>query len=435
MLPALLLQHVIRRFSAAAAVFIVALFCSGAVWAAEPDLQKAELLIKEGKAAEAYALLEPFETQKAGDLLFDYLLASAALLAVQPGYVGVRADMGRAYFALGDFARAKIEFESVLTFQNLPTDLRSAAQQYLTAIEQRQKGQKTVAVGYVEAGIGRDSNIGSATGQSPVTLPDGTQFFLDAPNTRTSARYWQVGAGGEINHQLDDKFSLYAGVDIRGRGIEKFSSSNYSTVDGRAGVTVSSGADLIRLGPVLGRYILDGKGTRDNRGVSADWRHVINNSNQLLLNGIYNQNRYIQSGQEIEDFNLSAVSAGWTVAFLNGTAAATTTFSYGIENAIGGRADGDKRYYGLRLSLQASLSKTLGGFLVLGAQKGNYNEINPSFEVQRADKLVDATIGLSWAFAERWSLRPMFSRTRNKSNVSLNQFERNDVSLTIRRDF
>ena len=94
-----------------------------AAQAPEPDIKKAEALIRDGKAAEAFALLEPYETKKAGDPVFDYLLATAALnsgqpsragfiyeriLAVNPDYAGVRADMGRAYFAMGEIGRAHV---------------------------------------------------------------------------------------------------------------------------------------------------------------------------------------------------------------------------------------------------------------------------------------------------------------------------------------
>ena len=102
--------------------------------AAGLDLDKADALMKQGKAAEAYSLLEPFEFEQSGNIRFDYLLGIAALdsgkpdkatlafervLAVDPNFAGARVDMGRAYYQLGDFTRAKTEFETVLT-QNPP---------------------------------------------------------------------------------------------------------------------------------------------------------------------------------------------------------------------------------------------------------------------------------------------------------------------------
>jgi tetratricopeptide (TPR) repeat protein len=434
-----------------AAVILVALcgcLFSGIVVAAQLDLKQAETMIRDGKAAAAYALLEPFEAEQAGDPVFDYLLASAALnsgqpskasfiyeriLAVQPDYVGVRADMGRAYFAMENYARAKIEFETVIAFQSTPADLKSAAQQYLSAIEQRQQGKKTVAIGYVEFGYGRDSNVNSATSSNPVDV-NGFPFFLNAQNQRASARYFQVGLGGEINHQLNENFGLYGGADTRGRVYNEHSVSNYDTVDGRAGLSYSSGANLIRGGVTAGRYILDGNGTRDNYGVTADWRRAINNSNQLLVSGAYSENKYIEPGSNVNDFNLSTLNVGWTKAF--GTAGAiNATATAGNEHAVNTRDDGNRKFYGVHLTLQVAISEKVSAFLVAGTQKSNYETVNPSFQLLRGDRLDDATVGLSWRFADRWTLRPLVSLIRNTSNIGLDEFKRADASVTVRRDF
>src|SRR5512140_876183 len=158
-------------------MFLAVSFC---VWvagnsalAAGPDLDQADALMKQGKAAEAYALLEPFEFEQSGNVKFDYLLGIAALdsgkpdkatlafervLAVDPNFAGARIDMGRAYFQLGDVARAKTEFESVLT-QNPPPAAKATIDNYLAAIEKLESAKKTRTTGYIEAFGGHDSNV------------------------------------------------------------------------------------------------------------------------------------------------------------------------------------------------------------------------------------------------------------------------------------
>mgnify|MGYP003379647042 CR=1 FL=1 len=149
-------------------------------------LEQAQALIKAGKAQEAYQMLEAKEDEHAGDLMFDYLLGTAALesgkpskatfvyermLAIDPSYIGVRADMGRAYFALGDYGRAKIEFETVLGSQNLPSDLRTQVEQYSVAADSRAQAKPTTMTSYLEVGFGQDNNIGSASGLTVLNLP------------------------------------------------------------------------------------------------------------------------------------------------------------------------------------------------------------------------------------------------------------------------
>src|SRR3989441_13007734 len=93
-------------------------FVAALVWAfafasrAQADiLAQGEALVRAGRYADAYQLLEPHEDRLAGDLKFDYLLARSALetgrpskasfiyeriLAQEPNYVGVRLEVGRA---------------------------------------------------------------------------------------------------------------------------------------------------------------------------------------------------------------------------------------------------------------------------------------------------------------------------------------------------
>ena len=140
--------------------------------------------MRAGRYADAYQLLEPHEDRLAGDVKFDYLLARSALetgrpskasfiyeriLAQEPNYVGVRLEMGRAYLALGDYARAKLEFETVMRFENLPPGLREQAQIYGKAADDYIAGKKTIGYGYVEAGYGYDSNAQAATKVSEIS--------------------------------------------------------------------------------------------------------------------------------------------------------------------------------------------------------------------------------------------------------------------------
>jgi tetratricopeptide (TPR) repeat protein len=94
-------------------ILVATLLSCPAAFAQTDDatLIKADAMIKEGKAADAFALLEPLEAKLAGNATYDYLLATAALqagnpsratfiyeriLALNPEFIGVRAEIGRA---------------------------------------------------------------------------------------------------------------------------------------------------------------------------------------------------------------------------------------------------------------------------------------------------------------------------------------------------
>jgi hypothetical protein len=60
---------------------------------------------------------------------------------------------------------------------------------------------------------------------------------------------------------------------------------------------------------------------------------------------------------------------------------------------------------------------------------------SPTESVTRDDKQYDANVGLNWHYDKAWTVRPQISYLRNNSNIVIYQFDRTDVSITIRRDF
>ena len=134
-------------------------------------------LAQQGKGAEVYRTLLRFEAQHAGDAEFDYLLGIAALDAGQadkatlalervvilkPAYLAARLDLALAYFALGDLDRARTEFEAVQR-ESPPPAAQATIERYLAAIAERRQTQGTRATGYLEAAMGRDTNVNAAT--------------------------------------------------------------------------------------------------------------------------------------------------------------------------------------------------------------------------------------------------------------------------------
>ena len=411
---------------------------------------RAEALVRAGRYAEAYQLLEPLEDKLAGDVKYDYLLGRSALetgrpsqasfiyeriLAVEPNFVGVRLEMGRAYLALGDYARAKLEFETVLRFAELPPDLREQARIYNRAAEDRLAGKATVFRGYVEYGYGYDSNPQSATSVTPITAANGFTIFLDPTALERSDHYHNLSLGGEVIHGLSEQWQLYAGGDARLRSYRTIDTADYGQLDGRLGVGYSSGPHLARFGITGGRYFLDYDTVRDNAGFTADYRRAIDTRHQVTLNLLGTAYRYVPETLRVNDYDLYQASLGWLGGINDGRGLVGVAVLGGREKAPAGRLDGDKPFWGGRLTFQHTLTERTGIFVLAGAQKGKYKETNPLFGETRVDTLYDVVGGLSWAFARGWSLRPQFIYLKNKSNLSLFEYDRTDASLNLRLEF
>ena len=68
-------RHTLNRIASA----LLLLLSSASAVAGSEDIAKAQALMQQGKAAEAYELLAPQESELAGDIRYDYVLGIAAL--------------------------------------------------------------------------------------------------------------------------------------------------------------------------------------------------------------------------------------------------------------------------------------------------------------------------------------------------------------------
>ena len=145
------------------------------VEAREKPLRDADALIKKGKPADAYALLDSLKLERFGEVRVNYLLGIAALesgkpdkaalafervLTVDKNYPGVRLDMARAYYQTGDLPRAKTEFQAVMA-QNPSESIKLAIQTFLDAINEQEGAKRVGADGDNKGVPGRDSKAGS----------------------------------------------------------------------------------------------------------------------------------------------------------------------------------------------------------------------------------------------------------------------------------
>jgi len=416
----------------------------------ETLLHKADELLKSGKPAEAYALLEPSELLFSGEERFDYLLGIAALdsgkpdkatlafervLTVNPNFVGARLEMARAYYQLGDMLRAKTEFETVLQ-QNPSEGARATIQNYLDAIAAQTPGKTTRITGYAQATVGRDSNVNNSTDQSQLYIPGlGAVATLSPTNVKTADNYYGVAAGGKLVQRLNPNWGMYLGADLSQRSYFNLSDFNSLGVLGRAGVMYGAESDRFHAGLLGGTDTLGGSHYRNTSGFNAAWGHTFSPSNQLNLFGQYLRYRYADVALQPNDFNQQAIGAGWGHVLDDGRSMWSGSLYYGTETDVGGRVDGGKHFGGLRIGGQAAFGDRTVLFATAGGQAGDYSKVNPYFLSQRSDRLYDLALGADWRPDKSWALRPLLSYARNNSNIVIYSYNRTDLSLTLRRDF
>jgi tetratricopeptide (TPR) repeat protein len=442
--------------------------------AREKPLRDAEALMKDGKSADAYALLEPLDFERSGEVRFDYMLGIAALdsgkadkatiafervMAVDPNFAGARLDMARAYFQLGDLPRAKTEFEEVMK-QNPPEMARATIQKYLDAIAAYSQVKQTRMSGYVEGVVGHDSNIANSTTQIFSFAPTSPYYALGftqlPPAANLQGMYAGVNAGGEVSHTLNANWSLYAGGDLRQHSNESQKLYDMASASGRVGVMYANDQNAYKLTLTDGEFYLASSEHIDSLGLNAEWDHIFSPSNQMSAFMQYGQNRAtgvqptsVLTDARIEgDLDQVTVGTGWAHTFADGKKVAFGSIYAGNELDVapvigaplfgppgGGRVDGKRRFEGLRIGGQVITSEKLDWIASMGWQYSEYGNVDPLIMDKRSESLYDLTIGANWHFDKLWTVKPQIAYSQRDSNVALYSYDRTDISVTIRRDF
>ena len=225
---------------------------------------QAKVLLDAGKASQAYALLEPQESARAGEVGYDLLLGLAALdvgqntravfalervLAMEPNNARARTEIARAYLALGEASRARNELETVQK-QGVPADVSVTLERYLAATRQVTDQEKTTMNGYVELTVGHDSNVNLGPRRDSVLIP-GPVFpvLVDLSNdSKANAdTFGQLGAGFNLRAPVASGVAVLAGVSGFGRFNGDKSQFDVGNADANLGVVFTAGKNVYTL--------------------------------------------------------------------------------------------------------------------------------------------------------------------------------------------
>lgn len=407
-----------------------------AAWASVADLPKAKQLVTEGRYQDAYDLLQPQQAAGRDDLAYQLLLGEVALrtqraeqakalfqrsLALQPDSIEAHLGLARAYLALGDYASAKIEFETVLRFDDLPPDLQLQAEIYAAAAQGYAQGDRLLASGYAITGYGNYRT--GARGGGPLN----EQFF--------AAR-----VGGNLNYELSDNYALDGSLDYRFRDYEG-DRRNDSDLRWNGAVSRNIG-DANWIAGLRGRVSYRGNGDyRNDFGIYGNYRVRLDEDNQLGAGLEVRQRRYPTGPLRERTRNIVELSGSWTHSLFDGKASFTLAAQGGREFNTE-RSDGDANFFGLSPSIGFSLTKNLGGFAFVWWQNERYaiERLGAAGDRltgigTRNDNLYEVGGGLTWQFLPTWSLNPEILYTRDVSNIQSHNYSATEIWVTLRKDF
>src|SRR5450830_1158050 len=430
-----------------AATFLISYSLIG--FAGDEATEQASQLLKARDYKAAYALLEPLESEKAGNVDYDYLLGVSAVevgeasraifafervLAVQPNNQDARAMLARAYFIAGEPENAKAEFNNVQT-DNLDPSISKVIKDNILAID-KATGQATTFAAYIDIGLGYDSNINSATSTGSIVAPGlapGLVLTLNNNSVEKDSSYASLAGGVSFKAPIAKDFTVFGGAQASTRTNWREDTFNPSYTDFNLGLSYKKYIDTFTVSASRNDFEVNSTKFLESTGVTGQWQRDIDDANQVSLYGQFINLTY--PGQSVRDSHRKIVGAGWGHAF-NGDKAPVIFLS-----AYGGKEDADDSQFdylasdtiwGLRAGGQLAWNYKTVAFATSSYEHRSYDGTDPSFLEERTDRQFDIAVGLRYTPFPGLTIKPQISYLNNDSNITLFGYDRTVLSVNLR---
>lgn len=347
-------------------------------------------------------------------------------MAVDAASVDAHLKSALAYYASGDYANAKLEFETVLRLDDLPPDLHQQVEIYAAAAEDYIAGKRLLPSGYAAIGFGnyRENSTSAGSGQ-------------------TDDNFLSARIGGRLSYTLSDDYALNGSLDYRFRSYDDGDRRNDSDLRWNGSVSRSLDENNLAVG-VRGRVSYRGDGDyRNDYGLFGDYRILANPDNQFNIGAEFRRRSYPEGPLRARSRNIAELTAGWTHSLRDGKDSFNLEAFGGREFATNDRPDGDSNFYGLSPTYSFTINDQWGGYVFGWWQNDRYNIERLSTDeadqiigiATRNDNLYEVGGGLTWEFGEGWSLNPEILYIRDQSNILSVNYSSTELWLTLRNDF
>lgn len=413
-------------------------------------ITKARQLQSSGEIEQAYQLMQSRADENAGVFEYDYLLGQLAMdagkpvaaifvleraLDQRPNFAPARAELGRAYFVIGENKNAKNEFEKVQKAE-MPEASKKLMARYILAIDDRLFGNTSETSFYLSAGLGYDTNVNTSPSTRLIALPSGVIELSSPEDREKNSAAATLEGGGKYSYALKANLNLYGNVDLR--FYQLFDENKFSTqiADGVLGLHLMHGRDQYKLALIGQKFALDGSTSRNLYGINSQWLHAVNAANQLSLFGQYAAIRFPKSSL----FDLNQLSAGvtWVHLFENAFQPIMHLTAYiGNENEQASDAEYIGRdYFGLRTGVRVKTSEKIIWAGVISYQKSKYGGPFPfTGGVTRDDDFVDVTVAVDYEINKNWRITPEITYSENKSELGFFDYDRLKTLVAVRVNF
>ena len=410
---------------------------------------QARVMLDAGKSAQAFTLLDAQEAARAGEPRFDFLMGLAALdigqntravfalervLAVEPNNVRARAEIARAYLALGEADTARKEFETVQK-QGVPADVSLTLDRYIAAARKVEDLSRVSANGYLELTLGYDTNLNLGPNKSTVVIPgiSSAPATLSKESQANKDKFGQMGAGFNLRVPVAPGLALLAGLSGSQRFNGHTDQFDLANADGNLGMVLTEGKNVYTVMGQSSQLGVDKVRFRMATGLTAQWQHNYDARNQFSLYGQYSDLHYLT--QDVRDADRWVAGAAYAHLWRANAVGYASTYVLREKPQRHNVEFLGFEGFGFRLGARGNMSAKTIVFGNVSYEQRHHVSDDPAFLTRRRDDQYALLLGATYAFDKDWTITPQLALSLNQSNTELNEYHREMASVAIRREF
>lgn len=421
--------------------------------ASAAPLDELRRFVEAGQFEQAWQLAQG-QPALVGDVHFDFLFGVAAInvgrvpegllalerhLAAVPGNDRARLELARGYFLLGEYTRARSEFEFVLRY-NPPAPVRDRINGFLEAMQSRQAADRRSAARlYAEFGAGRDNNVNQGTWRDTLDFGSGVPQILSGTDSQAVADdFVSVALGGQHLVRVSNRLSVFVGADVdqqRNAEARRFDRGNIGAYLGFTNLALGG---LWRATLAASNLTVGNNRYRDLIQLSTEASWSLSPQMQVMAFGQYGEQRFAGSDASRDG---RATTLGGMATLSPADWPGQPSFGLRLSwtqdtNITRDRDVLDKD--GPLLRVFASMSPLPRWRVALGAvvSRQTYGDVDTLvFGNRRRDDFYALDGVLSYAIDNRWSVRAEAQWSSSRSNQDLFDSTRKMAALKLRHQF
>jgi tetratricopeptide (TPR) repeat protein len=410
--------------------------------------ERMKLLIEQRRATEAYEL-GLAATDLIGDPLYDYYFGVACVdsghtmlgaLALErfmlsdPSNSLARLELGRAYFKLGDFVRARQEFKSVLA-SNPPASVATTISRFLAAMEKPNKSAKSAYGGYVELAGGTTSNANSGINGSTIDLPGFGLVTLGKSGVKQGSGLGSVSAGSFANLPLFKGIRAVGAVSGVYRAYSDVPEYDFANIGASLGVGPVSEKLSATVSGVYGYGLLNGKAYRQNYGIAASVRKPLGKKTVITVDGGFQALRYATLNKNRNGRLLTFATGLDRKIKAPGSPIVSIAGYYAREKNSMGRNDFSRKIKGGRLGVTLAPAPKLTVTSSVGIARWVYDGPDLLFGSVRRDWFRSADAAVQFELSKGLTMRFEGQYAQDDSSIPLYKFDQRQIALVLRREW